>query len=145
MNVLLVCTGNTCRSPMAAAILERLGSDAGVNVRSAGVSAHEGYPATEEAARVAKSHGLSLDDHRTTPLTKDLLDWADHVLAMERHHKRVIERLGAAEKVTLLSEYGGLGEDVADPLGAGEEAYEAVFQELESYLENFLLTEQRPK
>ncbi|HEY7461965.1 MAG TPA: low molecular weight protein arginine phosphatase [Gemmatimonadota bacterium] len=145
MNVLLVCTGNTCRSPMAAVILERLGGERGVRVRSAGTGAVSGAPAAEEARRVARRHGLSLASHRSAPLEPELLAWSDHVLAMEGYHKRVIERLGAAEKVTLLSEYGGDGGDIADPIGEPEETYERVFAALERYLAAFLETEQAPK
>lgn len=145
MNVLVVCTGNTCRSAMAGAILARLGAESGLHVRSAGTAAAAGLPAAEEALRTAERHGLSLADHATTPLTADLLEWADHVLVMEGYHRRLVSRMGAPEKVTLLSEYGGDGGDIPDPVGAAEEVYEDVFGRLESYLENFLVTEQRPK
>ena len=145
MNVLLVCTGNTCRSPMAAAILDSLGSGRGVRVRSAGTSAVDGAPAAIEAQRVVERHALSLAAHRSTPLDSALLEWADHVLVMESYHRRVVEHMGAAEKVTLLSEYGGDGADIADPIGEPEETYEGVFLALRGYLENFLKTEQSPK
>ena len=145
MNVLVVCTGNTCRSAMAGAILERLGAERGVRVRSAGTAAVAGLRAAEEAVRTAERHGLSLAEHVTTPLTADLLDWADHVLVMEGYHRRLVCRMGAPEKVTLLSEYGGDGGDIPDPIGAGEDVYEDVYGRLETYLENFLVTEQRPK
>ena len=130
---------------MAAAILEGLGRVTEVEVRSAGTAAAEGERAAEPAERVAARHGLSLADHRSTPLTLPLLEWADHVLTMEARHGQLVERMGAGEKVTLLSEYGGDGRDIPDPLGQGEEAYAAVFEALERYLANFLETEERPK
>ncbi len=145
MNVLLVCTGNTCRSPMAAAILDSLGSSQDVRVRSAGTGAVEGAPASAEAQHVVERHGLSLAAHRSAPLAPALLEWADHVLVMESYHRRVVEHMGAAEKVTLLSEYGGDGQDVADPIGEPEETYERVFLALWGYVANFLRTEQAPK
>lgn len=145
MNVLMVCSGNTCRSPLARAILERLARGRALQVRSAGVTAAEGSPASAEAMRVAERHGLSLAGHRSSPLTAELLEPADFVLAMESHHKRVVERLGAGEKVTLLSEYGGDGRDILDPWGQGEETYEAVFERLQLYLASFLETEQKAK
>jgi protein-tyrosine phosphatase len=145
MNVLLVCTGNTCRSPMAAVILESLGAERDVRVRSAGTGAASGAPAADEAQRVAGRHGLSLERHRSALLDPALLAWADHVLVMEAYHRRVVDHMGAAEKVTLLSEYGGDGQDIADPIGEPEETYERVFDALRSYLTNFLQTEQVPK
>jgi protein arginine phosphatase len=145
MNVLVVCTGNTCRSPMAEVILSSLGVERGVRVRSAGTDAAHGVPASAEAQRVAERHGLSLAAHRSTPIALELVDWADHVLVMEGYHKRVVERLGAAEKVTLLSEYGGDGEDIVDPIGGPEETYERLFSTLGSYLVSFLETEKAPK
>lgn len=131
---------------MAAAILGKLGEELRLDmrVRSAGVATGEGYPPAEEAVRVVARHGLSLVAHRTASLTPELLEWADHVLAMEAYHKRVVERMGAGEKVTLLSEYGGDGRDVPDPIGLGEDAYERVFERLEAYLADFLRTEQKP-
>ncbi|MBA2565907.1 MAG: low molecular weight protein arginine phosphatase [Gemmatimonadetes bacterium] len=145
MRVLFVCTGNTCRSPLGAAILERLAGEKGVEVRSAGTGAGAGSPATEEARRVAERHGLSLERHRSLPLEPEVLAWADHVLVMENYHKRTVERLGAGEKVTLLSEYGGDGRDIDDPFGMGEASYERVYELLETYLAQFLTTERHPK
>lgn len=145
MNVLLVCTGNTCRSPMAAVILISLGAERGVRVLSAGTDASHGVPASAEAQRVAEHHGLSLGAHRSTPLAPELVEWADHVLVMEGYHKRVVERMGAAEKVTLLSEYGGDGGDIADPIGGPAETYESLFSVLGGYLTSFLETEKVPK
>jgi protein-tyrosine-phosphatase len=130
---------------MAAAILESLGAKRDVKVRSAGTMAAAGAPAAAEAQRVVATHGLSLASHRSVPLEPALLDWADHVLVMEGHHRRLVEQWGAGEKVTLLSEYGGDGEDVADPIGEPDETYERVFQALRLYLVNFLETEQAPK
>jgi protein-tyrosine-phosphatase len=129
---------------MGAAILERLGKDRGVVVRSAGVGAVHGARAAPEAIRTARRHGLSLEDHGTIPLSPELLDWADHVLVMEGHHKRIVERWGAPEKVTMLSEYGGDGRDIPDPIGEGEDKYEEVFHDLDAYLNCFLKTEEKP-
>jgi len=130
---------------MAAAILESLGRAAAVEVRSAGTAAAEGERAAEPAERVAARHGLSLAGHRSTSLTLPLVEWADHVLTMEARHGQLVELLGAGEKVTLLSEYGGDGRDIPDPLGQGEEAYEEVFEALGRYVASFLETEERPK
>lgn len=130
---------------MGAAILEALAREHDVQVRSAGTGAVEGALASAEAIEVAARHGLSLEGHRSSPLKPALVEWADHILVMEGRHKRVVERLGAGEKVTLLSEYGGDGRDITDPLGSGTETYEKVFASLSLYLARFLQTEERPK
>ncbi|HEV2149012.1 MAG TPA: low molecular weight protein arginine phosphatase [Longimicrobiaceae bacterium] len=137
-NLVFVCTGNTCRSPLAAALarreLERRGWQH-VEVASAGLSAEEGYPASRHALTVAERHGLDLSGHRSRPLTPGMVDWADLVLAMSPSHVYALERGGAGAKVALLGDFagGGPGEGAAvrDPFGADEEAYEATFRELE--------------
>ena len=130
---------------MAEAVLRRIGAEHGIEVLSAGTGAVAGLPLAEEAVRVLARRGLALEGHASRPLTEELLEWADHVLAMERHHKRVVERMRAAEKVTLISEYGGDGGDVRDPIGLGEEAYEDVLSQLERYLSAFVATELAPE
>jgi protein-tyrosine-phosphatase len=137
-NVVFVCTGNTCRSPLAAALarreLERRGWQH-VEVASAGLAAEEGYPASRHALAVAQRHALELAEHRSRPLTPQMVEWADLVLAMSPSHVYALERGGAGEKVALLGDFaaGGPGEGapVADPFGGDEDAYEATFRELE--------------
>ncbi len=88
--VLFVCTGNTCRSPMAEAIARTRAAERGwgtVEFRSAGVSAWPGSPASEAVIQAANRRGVEgLDGHRSTPVTEALLDWADLVLAMTPSH-----------------------------------------------------------
>ncbi len=90
MNILFVCTGNVCRSPMAEGFLRseaaRLGLD--IDVRSTGTHAWTGRAATIEGRRVMNEHGVSIDDHRTLELDAALVDWADLVIGMSREHVR---------------------------------------------------------
>ena len=85
MKLLLVCTGNICRSPMAEAIARRLLASRGrddVTVASAGTAAQDGAPASEGAYLIALEHGLDLSAHRARQITTDLVADADLVLGM---------------------------------------------------------------
>lgn len=134
-NILFVCTGNTCRSPLAEGIaraeLERRGWQH-VHVASAGSAARPGDAASEFAVSVAARHGVQLDAHRSQPLTPELVGWADLVLAMGTSHVASVQRLGGDEKVLTLGDFasGEEGYSVRDPFGGPEAVYESTFHEL---------------
>src|SRR5438445_1417831 len=88
--ILLVCTGNICRSPLAAALLERALVERGIEglaVASAGTGAWDGAPVSEGAYLVGLERGLDLSGHRARLLTRELVDGADLILTMARHHR----------------------------------------------------------
>ncbi|MDR6225502.1 low molecular weight protein arginine phosphatase [Desmospora profundinema] len=87
---LFICTGNTCRSPMAEALLRKRAAERGLSleVKSAGVSALPGGAASFPAVEVLKEKGIDHSDHRSQPVTAELLDWADVVLTMTRSHRQ---------------------------------------------------------
>jgi protein-tyrosine-phosphatase len=129
VRLLFVCTGNTCRSPFAAAVAAReaelLGRD--LEVESAGLSAWDGEPATDEAREAARVRGIDLGAHRTRPLTPELVARADVVVAMAREHVSSIEHHGGSGKTRLLGAAG-----VEDPLGGGPEAYARAYERIEA-------------
>ena len=137
MNILLVCTGNTCRSPLAEALLRRELERAGVTnavVSSAGTGAWEGERASEGSYLVALEKGLDLGHHRARLATRDLVAAQDLVLAMGSGHLHKLERLGAEGKSQLFGTFAGvtgLEAEVADPVGGPIEGYRKAYDQLE--------------
>jgi protein-tyrosine-phosphatase len=111
MNVLFVCTGNTCRSAMAEPMMKKRLAEAGlankVEVRSAGVAAHGGSAASSGARAALRARGLNGEAHQATRLDGKLVQWADLILTMSQSHKRaILERhIDAMEKTFTLKEF----------------------------------------
>lgn len=125
---------------MAAALLRRRLDGAGIaaEVGSAGTGAWDGAPVSEGAYLVSLEHGIDLSDHVARLLTRELVDEADLLLTMARHHRSRVEELGGSGKAHLLGEYageGGAGAEVNDPFGGEIEAYRAAFDQLERLIE----------
>jgi protein-tyrosine-phosphatase len=134
MKILFVCTGNICRSPMAAAIARDALDRAGrfdVEVASAGTFALDGHVPTSDAELAAEAHGLSLDGHRAQQLTRELVEEADLVVGMEREHADYARQLGARRVVTL-------ARPIRDPYGRGADVYRETWTLLAEQLPDVL-------
>lgn len=122
--ILLVCTGNFCRSPMAAAILEDLlreyGRGTAFEVRSAGTWTRDGLGASPLAIEAMAERGLDISTHRSHHLSPQDVEQATLIITMTRDQKEalVAEFRGAADKTLLLSELAGEKHDLADPSGS---------------------------
>ena len=144
MHILLVCTGNTCRSPLAEAIVKRMVSDAGrtdIEVSSAGAQARDGSPASDEALLVGLERNLDLSDHRSRPLTAGILDRSDLLLAMSESHVLQVRQLKPKANVHLVTRFGtdsGDGHPIQDPFGGDLAAYRETADDLERALSGLL-------
>jgi len=138
MHILLICTGNTCRSPTAEALLRRALADrgvSGVTVASAGTGAWDGSPASEGAYLVGLENGLDLSGHRARLLTRELIRSADLILTMSSQQRARVEAMGAGDKTHELTAYAGAAGDVNDPYGSDLDAYRRTYAELERLTE----------
>lgn len=134
--ILFVCTGNTCRSPMAEAILKSKQID-GLEVKSAGIYAATGSEASAHARKVLEDHQID-HNHSSNMLNIDSVRWADLILTMTISHKNAIlqQYPDAAAKVFTLKEFTGenYDVDVVDPFGGNLAIYQETYQELEKLI-----------
>ncbi|MEI8212196.1 MAG: Sua5/YciO/YrdC/YwlC family protein [Planctomycetota bacterium] len=145
--VLFVCTGNTCRSPMASAMMKKkiaeqfghLATDGRIPIVSisAGVSAYGGDPASHGALQAIRAYGTSLDDHQSTQLNSNLVEQADLILAMGQKHRNVIvsQWPETAFKVHLIAADGG---EISDPFGGPLEVYQKCADQLDRHTSHWI-------
>ncbi|MDQ2818039.1 MAG: hypothetical protein M3T49_07530 [Candidatus Eremiobacteraeota bacterium] len=139
--LLFVCTANACRSPMAAALADQAAKDAGVALRvaSAGTATAPGYPAAAGAREAMGEINLSLEDHRSRPVTRELISEAALVVTATQRQKQALSQFfGPAQaRIVSFGELTGRG-DLADPIGGNAAAFRATRDLLRSEMPKVL-------
>lgn len=139
--ILFVCTGNICRSPMAATLLKAkiaaMGDTDKYQVESAGTWGVNGQPASQNAQLVMQQRGLSVDGHVARTVSREIIDHADLILVMTQSHRDALnaEFSGIRRKMHLMSELFGLEYDISDPYGRSLEAYEICATDLSDMID----------
>jgi protein-tyrosine phosphatase len=134
--ILFVCSGNTCRSPLAEGIARKVLPDriqTPVAVSSVGSSASEGMPASPHAVNVASLHGIDLANHRSRALDAMSVREADLIVTMGSKHRAVVGTIDpdALSYTVLMTEFCGEVGDVPDPIGGDLPEYEKVYELIE--------------
>jgi protein-tyrosine-phosphatase len=139
--LLFVCSGNTCRSPLAEGIAKQIFPGTvshGIEVSSAGTSAADGLPASGLAVEVAGENGIDLSGHRSRHLDRELIGAADLIVAMTRRHREIV---GTIEPSSLAYTYvlsdfcGGVPGDIPDPIASGLEIYRETFKTIKECID----------
>ena len=140
MNLLFVCSGNTCRSALAEALAQKIAARRGiqdVEVSSAGTNAWDNAPATDEALLVGMERGLDLTGHRARKLTPAIVSEADLIFVMTPGHLEPVKQMGGRGKAHVIDEYasGATDQGISDPYGGDLETYRQTADMLEEELE----------
>lgn len=139
MNILFVCTGNTCRSPMAEAIFRHYAKES-YEVQSAGLFAESGSDASAHAKHALENKGIAVN-HSSQQVTEELLDWADLIVTMTGSHRDniLIFYPHLSEKIITLYEAAGESKrDITDPYGGSLSVYKQTLDELEILIQRFI-------
>lgn len=138
MKILIICTGNTCRSPMAAEILKKMAKERNLDIEvdSAGIFAFEDQSASDNAISVLRREGIELQSHKAKRLDKRLITEADLIITMtESHRDAILKFMPATESKTYtLNGFIEKPGDILDPFGCSVEVYRQTLDEIKDSL-----------
>lgn len=148
MKIVFVCTGNTCRSPMAEIVFkkllaEKLGcnikdlSDKGFDIRSGGLAAYDGQKASPNATLVVQKLGVSLEDHQSRFVDLDLIEHSDAVLVMTKNHLTIFQDRFQDQNIPVQM-LSFSGSDISDPFGGDEKMYSQCLSEIQENLKHLV-------
>lgn len=145
MNILFICTGNTCRSPMAEGILKDLAEKRGldIEVKSAGLVGIDDGDISRDAISVLKDIDIDISKIKSKAISEDLVRKADLILTMSQRHKGnlILKFPFIKDKIFLLNEYAfNMNKDIVDPFGMGRKYYEETRNEIYMAIEKILDT-----
>lgn len=147
MDILVVCTGNICRSPMAEGLLRQMlsqGRGPGIHVHSAGTHGLDGEPAAAFAIQAVSEMGVDISGHRARSLDREMVSEADLILVMEPFHREIAARAvppGQSDRLRLLAEFETpwQSDTIDDPYNHSLEVYRACLDRIRYCLEGVLL------
>ncbi|MBN2499114.1 MAG: hypothetical protein JXB38_00010 [Anaerolineales bacterium] len=148
-HILIICTANICRSPMAEGILRKKMQEnphfQGWRVSSAGTWGRDDMPAAPEAVEVLERRGIDISAHRSRIVTPEIIQGADLILTMENGHREalVIEFPENRQQIRLITELIGSSYDIEDPIGKPISEFEKLAQEFDDMFDKMLLTMQK--
>ena len=137
-SILFVCTGNTCRSPLAEGLMKKLLAEKGVEgveVSSAGTAAFDGDSVSYYAAKVLLSRGIDISMHRSRVMTREMISQSDYIITMTEAQKSAVAAYCNKNNLYCIKDFAGY--DISDPFGSDEESYERCAEQIEKALEIF--------
>lgn len=139
MNILFVCTANTCRSPIAHGIFEKMLSKKNLPYKtsSAGIFTHPNQEITKQAQKQLEKRGIDFNSRKSVQITKDLIQKYDLIFSMTNNQRRILVQNfpEAADKIHLLGDYTNRGDDVIDPYGQSYHIYNKCASNIEDMLD----------
>jgi len=138
MKLLFICTGNTCRSPMAQG-LARIYFPDDYEILSAGINANEGESISNHAAAVLKEKGLDMSGHRAVRLTEEMLEYADDIFTMTRSQANHLKNLYPQHCSKIKTLGSRAGQEINDPWGGSLEEYRRCARQIEELIREIIL------